>query len=83
MEGYCSKINLTRKEIEAIPLLMIIRKLGEIMWLFSQYKKGRLSNKEKLRFMKNSVEQLTYIVSQYERLKRIFEEIYYKKSHKT
>lgn len=73
IKGYESEFKLTKKEKSLIPLLMIPRKLGEIMWLVSKLKEGKISNKEFKFFMnKGSVKQLKIILNQFENLKKIF-----------
>lgn len=72
MKGYSSQIKLTRKEKQVIPLLMIVRKLGECLWLLEQHKKGKINRKDRDFHLKGSVEQLETAINQFENLKQIF-----------
>ncbi len=75
MSGYESQIKLTKKEKMAIPLLIIVRKLGECLWLIEQYKKEKLNRKDRNFFLKDSVEQLEIAVKQFDNLKKIFDSV--------
>ena len=75
MKGYSTKIKLTRKERNVIPLLMITRKLGECMWLFEQKKKRRISKKIFQRSLKETTRQLETILEQFDHLKKVFQEV--------
>lgn len=45
---------------------------GECLWLFEQHKKGKLNQKDRAFFLKDSVEQLEIATKQYENLKKVF-----------
>lgn len=76
IKGYESEFKLLKKEKKLIPLLMIPRKLGEIMWLVSKRQERKISDKEFKLFMnEGSVKQLKIILKQYHNMKKIFETV--------
>ena len=70
LKGYESETKLTRKEKEAIPALMLLRKFGEIVWLIMQNENGNITNDLSKRAMAGTVKQLRIVLSQYENLKK-------------
>ncbi|MBU0906594.1 MAG: phosphotransferase [Nanoarchaeota archaeon] len=73
--GYESEYKLFKKEKELIPVLMIIRKFGEILYLLSQEKKGILSEKEIKHFLGHTTRKLGLIINNFDKIKKIFSEI--------
>jgi Ser/Thr protein kinase RdoA (MazF antagonist) len=74
-EGYESEYKLLKKEKELFPLLMIIRKFGEIMYLLSQESKKHLNKKEIKFFLGHTTRKLDIILKNYKKIKKIFKEI--------
>jgi len=75
MEGYSSKVKLTKKEKTSLPFFMIPRKIGELVFLYSQRNKKILSEKEFRRFSKGSLDKLKIIIDQYDYLVKLFEKM--------
>ncbi len=75
LKGYESEYKLTKKEKELMPLLMIVRKFGEIMYLLAQEYKKNLSKKEIEYFLGHTTRKLKIIIKRYDEIKRIFKNI--------
>lgn len=68
MSGYESRLKLSRNEKMLIPFFMVLRKIGELVWLSGRYKKGKLSKVQFLRFSRISARYLKILIGQYEQL---------------
>ena len=76
LKGYESVFPLTPKEKSCIPLFMISRKVGEVVWMISQYRKNKISKKELDFFLYNiSFKQLRVLTSHYEELFVFFKKL--------
>ena len=72
LEGYESKFKLTKKEKQAMPALMVLRKIGEIKWLLKQLNSKKIKRKDFDRWAGGSVKQLKIITSHFEELEKTF-----------
>lgn len=73
--GYESEYKLTKKEKELIPILLLIRKFGEIRYTINQGNKNILSKKECNSFLNYAIKRLDLMIKNYEEMEKIFREL--------
>jgi Ser/Thr protein kinase RdoA (MazF antagonist) len=71
IRGYESKIKLRKEEKRLIPFFMMLRKMGELVWLFHRYMKDDIPKPIFIKHIKISSRRLATIISQYDELVRL------------
>lgn len=75
IQGYESEYKITKKEKELIPIILIIRKLGEITYLLKQEYKKKLTEKEIKFYLGHTTRKLYFITKNYQDIKKIFSKL--------
>lgn len=73
--GYESEFRLKKREKELLPIILIIRKLGEITYLLKQEYKGKLSFDETSYYLGHTTRKLDFILKNYSEIREIFSRI--------
>jgi len=68
LDGYEPEVRLTKKEKRAIPLFMLLHKMGEVSWLINQYKDKNIPKKVFDKYMAIDPKKLKIIIGQYKNL---------------